>query len=157
MRGKILIVEDYADWRDLLSGMLQREGHDVESAATLEEACNALGARKDLDLAILDIRLVETDDTNQDGMRLLAEIRANHQFTRVIMITGHGTMETQRKAFREFRAFDFFRKEQFDSDEFRRAVTEAVEEAARDRQRNKDQNYMLGHRFERWQREKPSS
>jgi DNA-binding NtrC family response regulator len=98
---------------------------------------------------------VETDDTNEDGMQLLAEIRKSHPFTRVIMITGHGNMETQRKAFREFRAFDFFRKEQFASEEFRRAVTEAVAEAARDRQHKKDQNYMLSHRFEHWQREKP--
>jgi two-component system nitrogen regulation response regulator NtrX len=157
MRGKIIIVEDYADWRDLLGGMLQREGHAVQSAASLNDAREALHRTKDLDLAILDIRLVEIDDTNEDGMQLLAEIRQSHPFTRVIMITGHGNMKTQRKAFREFRAFDFFRKEQFDSEEFRRAVTEAVAEAARDRQHTTDQNYMLSHRFEHWQRQKPNS
>jgi two-component system nitrogen regulation response regulator NtrX len=156
MRGKILIVEDYCDWRELLSGMLQREGHEVETAATLEKAYAAMQGNKDLDLAILDIRLVETDESNEDGMRLLAEIRRHQAFTRVIMITGHGTMESQRKAFREFKAFDFFRKEQFDSDEFRRAVQEAVEEAARERQNSRDKNYMHGHRFERWQKGKPS-
>ena len=32
MRGKILIVEDFADWRELLKGLLQREGHLVEAA-----------------------------------------------------------------------------------------------------------------------------
>ena len=37
-----------------------------------------------------------------------------------------------RKAFREFHAFDFFRKEQFDSEEFRKAVHEAVEQATRE-------------------------
>jgi len=153
MRGKVLIVEDYTDWRDLLSGMLQREGLDVETAGSLQEAQDALKKSKDLDLAILDIRLVETDETNEDGMRLLSEIRKKQEFTRVIMITGHGTMEMQRKAFREYKAFDFFRKEQFDSDDFRKGVQEAVEEAARDRQRSRDKGYMRGHRYERWQKE----
>lgn len=153
MRGKVLIVEDYADWRDLLSGMLQREGLDVETAGSLDEAQDALQKSRDLDLAILDIRLVETDETNEDGMRLLSDIRKKQAFTRVIMITGHGTMEMQRKAFREYKAFDFFRKEQFDSDDFRKGVQEAVEEAARDRQRSKDKDYMHEHRYERWQKE----
>jgi len=137
MHGKVLIVEDYADWRELLSVMLQREGLDVQAAGSLQAAQDVLQESKDLDLAILDIRLVETDETNQDGMRLLSEIRRKHPFTRVIMITGHGTMEMQRKAFREYKAFDFFRKEQFDSDDFRQGVQEAVQEAARDRQRTR--------------------
>jgi len=153
MRGKILIVEDYTDWRELLSGMLMREGHDVQTAANLQEARVLIRDNKDLDLAILDIRLVETDESNEDGMQLLADIHRNQGFTRVIMISGHGTMEKQRKAFREFRAFDFFRKEQFNSEEFRRGVQEAVEEAARERSRSKDSEYIHSRRFEQWQRE----
>jgi DNA-binding NtrC family response regulator len=153
MRGKILIVEDYTDWRELLSGMLMREGHDVQTAASLQEAQALIRDNKDLDLAILDIRLVETDESNEDGMQLLADIHRNQSLTRVIMISGHGTMEKQRKAFREFRAFDFFRKEQFNSEEFRRGVREAVEEAARERSRSKDSEYIHSRRFEQWQRE----
>jgi two-component system nitrogen regulation response regulator NtrX len=153
VRGKILIVEDFADWRELLSGLLQREGHQVEAVATLQEARDCLDQISDLDLAILDIRLVETDETNEDGMRLLAEIRERQTFTRVIMITGHGTMESQRRAFREYQAFDFFRKEQFDSEEFRQGVREAVEQAARERRAWKGKDYMRGHRYRMWQRE----
>ena len=153
MRGKILIVEDYADWRELLSGMLMREGHDVQTASDLKAARELIRNNKDLDLAILDIRLVETDESNEDGLRLLAEIQKSQGTTRVIMISGHGTMEKQRKAFREFRAFDFFQKEQFNSDEFRRGVHEAVEEAARERSRSKDSDYIHERRFEQWQRE----
>jgi DNA-binding NtrC family response regulator len=152
MRGKILIVEDFADWRELVSGLLRREGHEVLEAATLQAAQEHLAETRDLDLAILDIRLVETDEENQDGMGLLAEIGMRPDSARVIMITGHGTMETQRKAFREFHAFDFFRKEQFDSDEFRQAVREAVEEAARERKSRKERDYMRGHHYETWQR-----
>ncbi len=152
MRGKILIVEDFADWRDLLQGILQREGHDVESVAGAEEARAYLAKASAPDLAILDIRLVETDESNEEGMRLLAEISRDHPFTSVIMISGHGTMELQRKAFRDLHAFDFFRKEQFVSEEFRRSVREAVEAASRNRQAARDKDYMRGHRFEQWQR-----
>jgi DNA-binding NtrC family response regulator len=154
VRGRILIVEDFADWRDLLSGLLKREGHRVESVGGLQEARDQLRRIRDLDLAILDIRLVETDETNEDGMRLLAEIRECQPFTRVIMITGHGTMQSQRRAFREFQAFDYFRKEQFDSEEFRKGVREAVEQAARERKTWKDKDYMRDHRYRMWQRDK---
>jgi two-component system, NtrC family, nitrogen regulation response regulator NtrX len=156
VRGKILIVEDFADWRELLTGLLQREGHHVEAVDTLQKARDHLAHTKDLDLAILDIRLVETDETNEEGMRLLREIHQHQALTRVIMITGHGTMETQRKAFREFQAFDFFRKEQFDSDEFRQGVREAVENAHQDRQSLKEKDYIRGHRYEMWQRDQDS-
>ncbi len=153
MRGKILIVEDFADWRELLQGLLQREGYDVKSTATLKEARDQIEQAGDLDLAILDIRLVETDETNQDGMVLLDELRKHRSLTQVIMITGHGTMESQRKAFREYHAFDFFRKEQFDSEEFRQAVREAVEQAAHERRAAKQNDYMRGHHYKMWQRE----
>ncbi len=153
MRGKILIVEDFADWRELLQGLLQREGHQVDAVATAQAAHAYLAEALDLDLAILDIRLIETDEGNEDGMRLLAEIRRGQPFTQVIMITGHGTMEMQRKAFRELHAFDFFRKEQFGSDEFRQTVREAVEQATRERHAAKDRDYMRGHRYEIWQRD----
>lgn len=153
MKGKILIVEDYVDWRELLKGLLRREGYQVEAAGTLEEAQANIDGSKDLDLAVLDIRLVETDETNEDGMRLLAYIRKRQPFTRVIMITGHGTMEMQRRAFREYKAFDFFRKEQFETEEFRQGCREAVEQAARERHRWKDKDYIRGQRYETWEKE----
>lgn len=156
MRGKILIVEDFADWRELLTGLLQREGHQVEAVATLQEAREVLDQTKDLDLAIVDIRLVEADETNQDGMELLDQIRKQESFTQVIMITGHGTMEIQRRAFREFHAFDFFRKEQFDSEEFRASVHEAVEQASRERRAAREHDYIRGHRYDIWQRKQGS-
>jgi DNA-binding NtrC family response regulator len=152
MRGRILIVEDFGDWRELLSGLLQREGHQVTAVATFQEARACIDEAKDLDLAILDIRLIETDETNEDGLRLLAEIHNRQASTRVIMITGHGTMETQRRAFRDYRAFDFYRKEQFDSEEFRQSVREAVVQAARERQASKDADYMRGQRYQTWKR-----
>jgi two-component system nitrogen regulation response regulator NtrX len=154
MRGKILIVDDYSDWRNMLSGLIEREGHLVESVSTREAALAYIDENKDLDLVILDIRLVETEENNEDGMRLLAEIRKRLSFTRVIMVTGYGTMETQRKAFKEFQAFDFLSKAQFDSDDFRRSFQDAVEQTIRDRKTWKDKEFIRDQKYEMWQRDK---
>ncbi len=154
MRGKVLIVDDYADWRGLLSGLLERQGHLVQAVATKAEALAYMDENKDLDLAVLDIRLVDGDDSNEDGVHLLAEIRKRLSFTRVIMVTGYGTMETQRKAFKQYQAFDFFSKAQFDSEEFKKAFQEAIEQAARDRQFFKDKEIARGQQYQTWQRKK---
>ncbi|MGD8989837.1 MAG: response regulator [Desulfobacterales bacterium] len=154
MRGKVLIVDDYADWRGLLSGLLEREGHLVQAAATKEEALAFINENNDLDLSVLDIRLVDVDESNEDGIHLLAEIRERLPFTRVIMVTGYGTMETQRKAFKQYQAFDFFSKAQFDSEEFKNAFQEAIEQAARERQFWKDKEIAHEHQYQTWQREK---
>ena len=154
MRGKVLIVDDYSDWRNMLSGLIEREGHLVDSVSTREAALAYIDENKDLDLVILDIRLVETEENNEDGMRLLAEIRKRLSFTRVIMVTGYGTMETQRKAFKEFQAFDFFRKAQFDSDDFRQSFQDAVEQTIRDRKTWKDKEFIRDQKYELWQRDK---
>jgi two-component system nitrogen regulation response regulator NtrX len=157
MRGKALIVDDYADWRNLLSGLLEREGHLVDAVGTKEEALAYVDENKDLDLVILDIRLVDTDENNEDGIQLLAEIRRQLDFARVIMVTGYGTMETQRKAFRKYLAFDFFSKAQFDSKEFRNAFQEAIEHAVRDRQSWKDKEIVRGQQYDVWQRGRSGS
>ena len=154
MRGKVLIVDDYADWRDMLSGLMEREGHRVEAVGTRADALAYIDENRDLDLVILDIRLIETEENNEDGMRLLAEIRKRLAFTRVIMVTGYGTMETQRKAFKDFQAFDFFSKAQFDSDEFRQAFQDAIEHAARDRKAWKDKEHGRDKDYQMWQRGK---
>ena len=154
MRGKVLIVDDYADWRDMLSGLMEREGHRVEAVGTRAAALAYIDAHRDLDLVILDIRLIETEENNEDGMHLLAEIRERLSFTRVIMVTGYGTMETQRKAFKDFQAFDFFSKAQFDSDEFRQAFQDAIEQAARDRKAWKDKEHLTDINYQTWQRNK---
>jgi PleD family two-component response regulator len=72
MRGKVLIVDDYSDWRNMLSGLIEREGHLVESVSTREAALAYIDENKDLDLVILDIRLVETEENNMEPWRLSA-------------------------------------------------------------------------------------
>ncbi|WP_300442198.1 response regulator, partial [Zoogloea sp.] len=93
--AKILIVDDEIGIRELLSEILRDEGHDIilaENAAAARAARNA--ARPDL--VLLDIWMPDTD-----GVSLLKEWSANGQLTMpVVMMSGHGTIDTAVEATR---------------------------------------------------------
>ena len=87
MSQHILVVDDEVQIRELLSVYLQRQGYAVTTAATSEETLRAL-AQSPIDLVVLDIGLA-----NEDGLRLLTEIKAAYANVRVIMLTGMGFVE----------------------------------------------------------------
>ena len=87
MSRNILVVDDETQIRDLLSIYLKRQGFTVATAATSGETLEKL-ARQPLDLVVLDISL-----GGEDGLSLLAQIKASHPGTKVIMLTGMGFVE----------------------------------------------------------------
>ena len=87
MSQHILVVDDEAQIRELLSVYLKRQGYGVVTAATSEETLRAL-SQSPVDLVVLDIGLA-----NEDGLRLLTEIKAAHPNVRVVMLTGMGFVE----------------------------------------------------------------
>jgi len=89
---KILVVDDEAGVRSSLSGILEDEGYRVEAVSSAEKGLSRLSAEP-YDLVMLDIWLPE-----MDGMEALEKIRARELDTPVIMISGHGTIETAVKA-----------------------------------------------------------
>lgn len=94
---KILVVDDLPDWRLTLGGLLEDEGYDIEVAESLPRAMELLGADH-FDLAVLDIRLDETDEGNTEGLNLATEIKRNWPDVKVVFITGYGTPEIMREA-----------------------------------------------------------
>ena len=96
-RHKILVVDDLPDWRLTLRGLLEDEGYDIEVAGSLPKALELLGADH-FDLAVLDIRLDETDEGNTEGLNLAAEIKKDWPDVQIIFITGYGTPEIMRDA-----------------------------------------------------------
>ena len=86
-RGRILIVDDLANWREVLANVLIEDGHTVYSAADPSQALDLL-ARMPVDVAILDLRLQDKDMYDVRGVRLLEDIRATSPGTCVVMITG---------------------------------------------------------------------
>ncbi|MDR3089398.1 MAG: sigma-54 dependent transcriptional regulator [Desulfobulbaceae bacterium] len=103
MEKHILIIDDEASIRDTLAGVLEDEGLIAVTAASAEEGLALLAERK-IDLALLDIWLGD----GMDGLTALDEIRARWPLP-VIMISGHGTIETAVQATRKG-AFDFIEK-----------------------------------------------
>jgi two-component system nitrogen regulation response regulator NtrX len=103
MAKRILIIDDEASIRDTLAGVLEDEGLEAVAAASAEEGLGILAEQK-IDLALLDIWLGD----GMDGLTALEEIRARWPLP-VIMISGHGTIETAVQATRKG-AFDFIEK-----------------------------------------------
>ena len=102
--AKILIVDDEAGIRELLSEILGDEGHDVAQAENAAEARAYRNARRP-DLVLLDIWMPDTD-----GITLLKEWTANGQLTMpVVMMSGHGTIDTAVEATR-IGAIDYLEK-----------------------------------------------
>ena len=101
---RILVVDDEADIRSTLKEVLSDEGHEVEVAADAAQA-RAARARREPDLVLLDIWMPDTD-----GITLLREwSRAGAPSCPVVMMSGHGTVETAVEATR-LGAFDFVEK-----------------------------------------------
>jgi len=103
MAKRILIIDDEASIRDTLVGVLEDEGLTAITAASAEEGLAILAEQK-IDLTLLDIWLGD----GMDGMAALDTIRARWPLP-VIMISGHGTIETAVQATRKG-AFDFIEK-----------------------------------------------
>ncbi len=103
MKETILVVDDEAGVRASLTGILSDEGYLVEAVASGEAALAALEARR-YDLVLLDVWL-----PGADGLEVLARIRATDGELPVVVISGHGTIETAVKAVR-LGAQDFVEK-----------------------------------------------
>ena len=84
MNEHILVVDDEAPIRDLLSTFFRKRDYEVTTAATAEEA-QKLAKEPSLKLVILDIALGE-----EDGLQLLAALKGNHPKLPVIILTGMG-------------------------------------------------------------------
>jgi DNA-binding NtrC family response regulator len=93
MAYNVLVVEDTPDWRTKLVGYLVEEGeYDILEADNYESATKLL-QKQPFDVALIDIRLVDWDETNEQGMQLLRELDAisDENGTQSVVITGYGT------------------------------------------------------------------
>lgn len=105
MASDILIVDDEEDIRGLVAGILDDEGHETRTAHDSDSALASIADRVPR-LVFLDIWL---QGSRLDGLALLDEIKKLHPDLPVIMISGHGTIETAVSAIKRG-AYDFIEK-----------------------------------------------
>ncbi|HRP10245.1 MAG TPA: response regulator, partial [Terricaulis sp.] len=123
MASDILIIDDEADIRDLVSGILEDDGHQVRTARDSDEALEAM-RRRTPSLIVLDIWL---QGSRMDGLELLSMFKEIDPDMPVVVISGHGTIETAVSAIRKG-AYDFVEKP-FNADRLLLVVQRAMETA----------------------------
>jgi two-component system, NtrC family, nitrogen regulation response regulator NtrX len=105
MAADILIVDDEEDIRELVAGILEDEGHGARLARDSDEAIAAIEARRP-NLILLDIWL---QGSKLDGLQLLEAVKQQNPSVPVVMISGHGNIETAVTAIK-LGAYDFIEK-----------------------------------------------
>jgi two-component system nitrogen regulation response regulator NtrX len=103
MPANILLVDDESGIRESLGALLRDEGYEVEAVASGEECVERLG-RHNFDLVLLDVWLPK-----MDGLETLDRVQAREKPPVVLMISGHGNIETAVRA-TKLGAFDFIEK-----------------------------------------------
>ena len=124
MTPEILIVDDEPDIRELIGGVLEDEGYTIRTAATSERALAAIAERKP-ELVILDVWL---QGSEMDGLEMLNYLKSVDPIMPIIVISGHGSIETAVTAIRRG-AYDFLEKP-FKSDRLLLVVERALESAS---------------------------
>ena len=105
MALEVLVVDDEADIRELVSGVLEDEGYSVRTAADSSQTLDAVEERRP-SMVLLDVWL---QGSKLDGLQLLQEIKRRDPTIPVLMISGHGNLDTAVAAVREG-AVDFIEK-----------------------------------------------
>src|SRR4029078_5273201 len=100
-----LVVDDEADIRELVSGVLEDEGYAVRAAADSSQTLDAIEERRP-SMVLLDVWL---QGSKLDGLQLLQEIKQRDPTIPVLVISGHGNLDTAVAAVREG-AVDFIEK-----------------------------------------------
>ena len=105
MALEVLVVDDEADIRELVAGVLEDEGYTVRTAADSTSALDAIEERRP-SLVLLDVWL---QGSKLDGLQILEQVKRRDPTLPVIMISGHGNLDTAVAAVREG-AVDFIEK-----------------------------------------------
>jgi two-component system nitrogen regulation response regulator NtrX len=121
MAADILIIDDEADIRELIAGILQDEGFETRLAHNSDAALGEVAQRRP-SLVILDIWL---QGSKLDGLDLLLEIKQRVPDLPVIIISGHGNIETAVAAIKRG-AYDYIEKP-FNADRLLLVVSRALE------------------------------
>lgn len=138
MAGEILVVDDEADIREIVAGILEDEGYRTRTAKNADEALEAIETRRP-NLVFLDIWM---QGSRLDGLQLLDVVKERHPDVPVVMISGHGNIETAVSAIKRG-AYDYIEKP-FKADRLVLVAERAIETSRLKRQ-VRELTQMSGH------------
>lgn len=131
-RETILVVDDDEDVLGLIEKHLSHRGYEVITAYDGEQALRLL-ERVRFDLVITDLKM-----PRMDGMEVLRRVKAAYPDTEVIILTGHGTMDSAIEALRDGGAFDYLQKPLYNIKQLSFVAKKALE-----RKRLREENRKL--------------
>ena len=108
MAGKILLVEDDNDMRNMLDAFLEAHGYNIDAAEGVKAALELMESN-DYDIVLIDKNMMGIDGNREGGLDLLRHVRSQSLPSEVIMMTGDPTVETAIEALR-LGAFDYIPK-----------------------------------------------
>ncbi len=123
MAADILVVDDERDIRSLVAGLLQDEGFETREAADSASALAEVERRRP-NLVLLDIWL---QGSELDGLGILTRVKESYPSVPIVMMSGHGSIETAVSAIKDG-AYDFVEKP-FQADRLLLAVNRAIDNA----------------------------
>lgn len=103
LKGNILVIDDEKNIREGLKKTLELEGHSVETASNGEEGFDLIKLN-DFDVVIADVRMPVIG-----GIKLIEMVNSIKPYLKIIILTGHGSVETAVEAMKKG-AYDFFTK-----------------------------------------------
>ena len=118
---RALVVEDDNSWQQIISEILSDCSLNVDIAGSFEEAIHLLKSQPHR-LAVVDLSLSPNEHNNQDGLRVLDNMRRLDPNCRTILMTGFATVELAVTALTDYGAFTFLRKESFQRSQFKDIV-----------------------------------
>jgi DNA-binding NtrC family response regulator len=126
--SSILIVDDNDDWRaDLVKYLPPVD--KITTVADYQEAIEAISVQP-FDLVVVDLRLVDADDDNFQGMSLIRLIREKDEercmHTQIIIVSAHGTTDHIRESYRTFKIYYYFDKRYLSPTKYRDTIRDAL-------------------------------
>ena len=116
---RVLVVDDELDFLDLFTKRFQKRGVEVFSRSNGPDALRFLDENQ-VDVVVLDVRMPK-----MDGIEVLKEIKKRHPLVQVIMLTGHGSVNSGIQGM-SHGAYDYVMKP-FNLDDLMGRITQAVE------------------------------
>jgi DNA-binding NtrC family response regulator len=126
-----LVLDDQQNWRELLADLLLEDFEVVQAESLAEAIEKLLSNDPPFELVVTDLRLLDIEQNNEDGLKLAEELRQFGSQTNVIVVTGYPTVKSAKEALGKLKVFDYLEKYphegDFDEEEFIRIARQAGE------------------------------